>query len=229
MDAPSPAGPVEGLSFDRAEFAPSKPCSICRQVPPEEYFTSGTATLCRSCLDNARKFGLHDGRGGFARALGLGALAALGGTLVWYLIWKTTGYELALIGIAVGWAVGSAVRRGSGARGGWKYQTLAMALTYLSIVGSYIAPIVEGLRESLAEQGDPAATLEVQHYLFAGGIALIAPFLAGAKNVMGIVIIGVAMYEAWKLNKRPEIVFQGPFQVGAPPAPATAPVPTPIA
>ena len=39
------------------------------------------------------------------------------------------------------------------------------------------------------------------------------PFLGGASNVMGLFIIGIALYEAWKLNKRPPLNIAGPFQL----------------
>ena len=41
-------------------------------------------------------------------------------------------------------------------------------------------------------------------------IACAAPFLAGVQNVFGIVIIGIGMYEAWKLNRHVPLVITGP-------------------
>ena len=46
--------------------------------------------------------------------------------------------------------VGGAVRIGSSRRGGWFYQTMAMALTYLAIVSTYVPLIAQGF----AEQAD---------------------------------------------------------------------------
>jgi hypothetical protein len=51
------------------------------------------------------------------------------------------------------------------------------------------------------------------------GIALASPFLGGFSNIMGIIIIGIALYEAWKLNKR--VVVTGPYQMSATPEAAT--------
>jgi hypothetical protein len=47
------------------------------------------------------------------------------------------------------------------------------------------------------------------------GLMLALPFLAGFQNVIGILIIGFGVYEAWKLNQR------RPFQVTGPHALAT--------
>jgi hypothetical protein len=42
------------------------------------------------------------------------------------------------------------------------------------------------------------------------GIALAAPFLGGVENLLGIIIIGVGLYEAWKLNRHQPVVITGP-------------------
>ena len=60
-------------------------------------------------------------------------------------------------------------------------------------------------------------------------IAFAAPFLAGFQNFMGWIILAIGLYEAWKLNKKQELVFAGPFAVGGaqPIAPERVPEPPP--
>jgi hypothetical protein len=41
-------------------------------------------------------------------------------------------------------------------------------------------------------------------------IACVAPFFAGFENIIGIVIIGIGLYEAWKLNRRSTLTITGP-------------------
>ena len=60
-----------------------------------------------------------------------------------YVIMLKTGYEIALVAILVGFIVGKAVRAGSGGGGGRAYQVLAVALTYCSIVSSYVPRILD--------------------------------------------------------------------------------------
>ena len=48
--------------------------------------------------------------------------------------------------------------------------------------------------------------------LFVFSLAL--PFLAGLDNLMGIVIIGIGLYEAWKVNRAAPFSVSGPFMVG---------------
>jgi len=47
------------------------------------------------------------------------------------------------------------------------------------------------------------------------GLLLALPFLAGFENIIGLVIIGIGLWQAWKMNARAEIVFEGPYQTGA--------------
>jgi hypothetical protein len=50
------------------------------------------------------------------------------------------------------------------------------------------------------------------------GIALAAPFLQGAENLIGLLIIGFGLWQAWSLNKRADVAIEGPFALGAPAA-----------
>ena len=177
-----------------------------------------------------------------------------------YAITAVSGYELGLIAIVVGYAVGAAVRWGSNGRGGWRYQTLAMLLTYLAIVSTYVPPMIEGFREArstaeidqeaiqagatppsaptpLADSapatqptsatGEASVTDEPPRraivILLLVGIVMAAPFLAGFENIIGIVIIGIGLYEAWKLNRPQVVTITGPHVLSRPPAePASA-------
>jgi len=184
------------------------------------------------------------GVGRFVRATGAGLGAALGGFLLYFTISTLTGYEFGLIAIVVGVAVGKAVAWGARGRGGWRYQTLAMALTYLAIVATYIPPLVQGIRESRREvtasqtsagsttpvaaasaaqtTEEPAEPPTFGRMLFALAVLLLvacaAPFLVGLQNIMGIVIIGIGVYEAWKFNRRVPLVITGPHAIVTAPA-----------
>ena len=47
------------------------------------------------------------------------------------------------------------------------------------------------------------------------GLAAAAPFLGLPKNIIGLAIIAIALFEAWKLNKRATGDLKGPFQISA--------------
>lgn len=238
----------DDLQFQRAE--PAEPqaaltCAACGRSISDRYYEVNGQIVCGSCRGR-----LEDEweRGGaatrFSKALGLGVLAMIGCSILWYAVLKLTDAQWGILAIVVGFVVGGAVRKGSNGRGGWRYQTLAIVLTYTAIVTSYVPFIIEGLRErsdaQVSEQtttkpdsivktdAETAATATEPPGALAVAIALVAllallyatPFLAGIQNAIGILIIGFALYEAWKLNKKTELRITGPYQVsaGAPPA-----------
>jgi hypothetical protein len=47
--------------------------------------------------------------------------------------------------------------------------------------------------------------------------AMAAPFLGGFENIIGIFIIGFALWEAWKINRRVPMQIEGPFRLAAAP------------
>jgi hypothetical protein len=44
-------------------------------------------------------------------------------------------------------------------------------------------------------------------------LALAAPFLGGASNILGILIIGFGLWRAWQINKPSTLTINGPFSV----------------
>lgn len=51
------------------------------------------------------------------------------------------------------------------------------------------------------------------------GIAMAAPFLEGASNIIGLAIIAFGLYQAWKLNAASSLEIAGPFRLDPPPIP----------
>ena len=160
-------------------------------------------------------------------------------------------YEIGLVAILIGFMVGAAVRAAAGPGGGRRYQVLAAGLTYCAIVTTYVPFVIEGLQEAVAEEdalaaadgaepesadadplpaadtevlpeGPPPSIVElVIGVVLIFGIAFVAPFLAGFENIMGLLIIGFGVYQAWKMNKRLDIEITGPHAVGPQPAEST--------
>lgn len=85
-----------------------------------------------------------------------------------------------------------------------------------------VPPPVDDAGGSASDQGE----IEYQPILAIGAMlvlflfAMAAPFLAGFENIIGLIIIGIGLYEAWKINKRTEIQINGPFNLE--PVPAAA-------
>jgi hypothetical protein len=162
--------------------------------------------------------------------------------LIWWGIRKATGYEIGLIAVVVGLMVGGAVRAGSRGRGGIGYQLLAMALTYSCITSTYIPEVYGALKKQHEERSsttqpttNPADDEEIKNmslprkvavfvifFLILFVIALVAPVLAGFQNIIGLLIIAFALWEAWKINKRVVLNFAGPFSLNMSPPPPPA-------
>ncbi len=244
---PEPAqSPLEELQFDRAipergEAADAKAepaaCARCREGISGAYYVGSGVPFCRACTDEIRvgdetRPSVSELFGGLAWGLGGAAL----GCVIYFMVLWLSGYEIGFIAVIVGWLVGKAVHRGSNGRGGWKLQTLAVALTYFAIVTSYVPLIVKGMMKPEAQKAagqdtvppagtangaEPAVVVEAAPepisiwmipvalaLAFAGLLAL--PFLAGFDNIFGLVVIAIGLFEAWKINRRERIDFNGP-------------------
>lgn len=120
---------------------------------------------------------------------------------------------------ACGHAIEAESTAGFGAgRGGWRYQALAMLLTCVAMAGICTPPIARAARAGAAQavvtesSTDPAPP-SGSAAIVASAIA--APFVAGFQNIIGVIIIGIGLYEAWKLNTRTTMTITGPRALAA--------------
>jgi hypothetical protein len=242
-DVPAVESDQHSLDFTRAQFSEGVPssmtCAGCNQPLTHEYFQVNGAVTCRGCREAAEAELTRDSAlRRFSLATVLGAAAGLVGCTLYWLVGWLSGYEFGLIAIVVGFLVGTAVRFGSSRRGGLPYQFLAVGLTYAAIAGTAIPAVVTELRQrgtaertaqavdgaasqmqtasldGQANAGTTAAELPVFVFaVFVFVIAMALPFLQGFGNIIGIIIIGIGLYEAWKLNTRLRLEVTGPYQV----------------
>lgn len=233
---------IEGMPVEPVDLArQSRACMTCGTITPSTHYLVNGQRTCETCAsqvpaDESTRLGRS------SRALVFGSVAATLCAALWYAVMKITGYELGLIALIVGLVVGVAVRLGSKERGGWVYQGMAVTLTYLAIVSTYVPIMAEALSEGMAEA--PAVPSEVDAadeagkvppptavagpvsssveppgavlYAVAVPLALISPILMVlddfAASLMWLIIIGIALYEAWKVNQgNGARVVEGPF------------------
>jgi len=178
-EPPAPATPRE-IQLDRADFARSPAagprCDLCGHALAGCYFEIDGKMACEGCrLRVEETFHRKGGAGAFVKAALAGLGAAVAGSLVYYAVREATGYEIGLISILVGWGVGKAVHWGSRGKGGWVYQSLAVLLTYLAIVSTYV-PVIVAEAAKPSKKDDKAAAGPAQ----AGGAA--AAQAAGAPR-----------------------------------------------
>lgn len=235
------------LQFDRAEPTAAaggpQSCTVCKQPLQGAYYAINGRPVCASCRD---KVAQHAGSGSFVTALMLGLGAAAVGAGIYFGIEALTGYEFGLVAIVVGLLVGTAVRKGSRGQGGWRYQTLAIGLTYLAVVvtdsslairayltergarsdsvsvatttgspGAATSPVLAPAQVDSAPSATASRTphAPIVALLIVLGLVLAMPFLIGFSNPLHFVIVGIALYEAWKLNRTPAFTITGPHQL----------------
>ncbi len=63
------------------------------------------------------------------------------------------------------------------------------------------------------EELEPIEISGVVFWIFVVVFAFAAPFLAGFENILGILIIGFGLWQAWQLNRKRPFEVSGPFQV----------------
>jgi hypothetical protein len=216
---PAPTNPPapSALQFDRVESPAALACAGCKSPIQGVYFTVNNQIICARCRDglmaaiNSGSPATH-----FATAAVYGLGGGIAGAGLWYAVRKLTGVPLGLIAIVLGYLVGTAIRKASKGRGGIPYQILAIVITYTCIAGQWFPDFYAFYTESHPET--PAAQVAIASAM----AAFIWPIQRGIQSIIGLVIIGFALWEAWKLNRKGTLNITGPHAITptAPPAPA---------
>lgn len=163
IDVPPTPSP---LQFDRAELPGAETpesqavaCAFCQAPLYSFYFDLNGQMACEACRYKVEEqFQTRPGVAGFLRACAAGLGAAAVGAGIYYAVLAITGYQIGLISILVGLMVGAAVRWGAQRKGGWVYQSLAVFLTYMAIVSTYIPLMVKEM-EKQETAGQEAAVV----------------------------------------------------------------------
>jgi hypothetical protein len=219
--SPEPLPPQPPLQFETVEGAGPAACAACGAPLVIEYHTINGHPVCAGCRTREQAAHTQDQQWTrFFTALAYGFGAALTGGLLYWGFVRLTGIELGLLAIAVGWFVGKAVMKGSNLRGGRRYQILAVALTYFSITFSYGALIAERVLESppaATAAESTASSRPIRLVMLVLLLMFASPFLGGFSNIIGIVIIAIGLFEAWKQTRLNPFAASGPHPLGAGP------------
>jgi hypothetical protein len=229
MDAPQ-------LQFDRAEFTDTQlKCAQCSSPIASVYFLLSNQKICSSCSETAKSTQSRGNASHIMSGIVYGAGAAFACCVVYAIITMTTGMQLALISIAVGYLIGKAMRKGSEGFGGRRLQVAAVVLTYLSITGSYIPLMygemakVEAKRLTAANNGETSQAATALKTITPQGRAIVTLILATgtsflfpifelahpASGVIGLLILYFGLSRAWKETARDSRLLMGPYALGA--------------
>ena len=202
---------MDELQFQKAEFQDDRPrCPACKGAIDGSYYQYAGHIICVPCGERVRARQQQQPANAIVlRGLAFGAGAAAACSVGYAAITALSGLEIALVAILVGYLVGRAVRIGSKGLGGRRCQILAVALTYLSITGSYL---ILALREPGSD-----AVRYLGGVVMMLGIALASPFLGlagGLGGILGLAIIFFGLAQAWRQNAGDPRVLTGPFALG---------------
>jgi hypothetical protein len=214
MPATAAAAADAPLQFDRAEFAgeTALTCASCKTPITDEYYQINGQTICAKCRTQITAFFAGGSKASrFLRAAAAGIGAGFVGFLIYWVILEVTNINFGLVAILVGWMVGSAVRWGSNRLGGRFYQLLAVAITYVAICATYIPMVFR--------DPDLAKSSFITKFIVASVYSLIAPWINGF-DIIGWVIIGFGLLQAWQMNRALKLDVSGPFfaRQSSPPA-----------
>ena len=161
--------PREPLRFEApAGDTPSAPasgtmtCAQCATAIGAYYYEAGGAVYCARCkgaIEQAE--GAATGSSGFGRGAVYGLGAATLGAFGYWAVMRITGFDWALVSIAVAAFVATAIRKGNGGRGSRRFQLLAVLLTYLAIGAAY-APIFIAAMHEQTEKDAAASPWEAE-------------------------------------------------------------------
>lgn len=232
-----PSDATDDLQFDVAELdvpaaavAPPRTCVGCRRPIVGAYYAIGDRLVCPACRAQVEAPPPGSGFARLAKATAMGLGAGLAGALVWFAIRRVAGLQIGLVAVLVGYLVGRAVKRGSGNRGGRGYQVLAVVLTYACIATNYMPDVYQGLMAARdkavaadARNGAPSGSVRplplpvrvVIRLAVTFGLSLALPLLMATTNPLGLLIVGFALWEAWKFAGRRRLPITGPYQVAA--------------
>ena len=228
------------LQFDRSESkvpqpGPQVPCAACHQPLADEYYLAGGVKVCADCKAGFSQ--LVEGgskKARFLKATLLGGLAALVGGALWATFIVTTNTMWGFVAIGLGYLVGIAVRKGSEGRGGRAYQFLGIGLVYLGIATGYMGVIVTQFdakktppaaekaatpAESKAAPAEAKAPAPAPEGGCVGAVAMLlflyvgSPIMIGKADPFSLVFLGIALWEAWRLNAGANLKVSGPYKL----------------
>jgi hypothetical protein len=194
-----PDVPLLFESASPSDGVPLAVCASCNEPIRVVYYEANGSVVCSRCRGKLEaQLSSSGGMRRFRRALGFGLGAAIAGALFYYGFQVITGINLGLVAVLVGFMVGKAVFVGTDHRGGRRYQVLAVLLTYFAIASTYVPQVLKEARPGV------------------GGMLLLTaafPIIAGFSSIISVVILGVGLMQAWRMNRAVNVTVSGPYRI----------------
>jgi hypothetical protein len=124
--------PQFGTAEYKSASGPDR-CKSCQQELSGAYFRINGLLACEKCTRQLQAQTPKDTHAAYVRGILFGVGGAIVGLILYSAFGIATGIRLGYIALAVGWLVGTAVKKGSNGIGGRRYQIAAVALTYAAV------------------------------------------------------------------------------------------------
>ncbi len=171
--------------FGTAEYtsaAGSDRCKSCQQELTGTYFRINGMLACEKCTRQLQAQTPKDTHAIYVRGILFGVGGAIAGLILYSAFGIITGIEIGYVALAVGWLVGTAIKKGSNGVGGRRYQIAAVALTYAAVS---LSAIPLGISYMIKEKKPAVATTASAS---SSGNSLADPNTTPSSNDSGIVV-----------------------------------------
>src|SRR5262249_23590869 len=108
-------------------------CAGCKKPLSGSYYRINGSLACDWCFQQIKMRSPQDSHSTFVRAILFGIGGAIAGLILYSTFTIVTGIIIGYVSLAVGWLVGTAMKKGSQGLGGRRYRVAACALTYSAV------------------------------------------------------------------------------------------------
>src|SRR5262249_22548530 len=120
--------------FGTAEYrSDQQVCAGCKKSLSGSYYRINGILACDACTQQIKMRSPQDSHANFVRGILFGIGGAMVGLILYSAFTIMTGIIIGYVSLAVGWLVGTAMKKGSAGVGGRRYQIAAVALTYFPV------------------------------------------------------------------------------------------------
>lgn len=184
--------------------ANAQPCTNCTEdIAPGHEITlaarglHGPLVICADCAASLEaRYQAETEQPQLLPGLLLGLILGFLGAILWFLILANTGWELAFLSLALGYAVGWGVMRGAGGKRGRKLQCVAVAATLVVMLFTQYLIGHHFISRLLVEEGRPPPPVVLPPTL------MLAILVATLTNVTTLALWGFAFLVAWTVPRR---------------------------
>lgn len=205
MSSPEEEAPGEGADVPSEDSAPPPPADAVAKAPAKGAELVIEDSLAARQADAVASYAAVERPPSVMGALGGGLGAALIGATIWWLLIRTTGYELGLIAILVGVLAGLGVVKLGGR--GPMMQIIGGLCAVLGIVAGKVLYYYAGFDESIAEQLVKETGMSLEQAKTAvqmsrdAGVLDLGTYIKESTTAMSVLMMAFGLFEGWRIPR----------------------------